>query len=113
MTTPGLMMAGWKKEEIKMKKELGIIGDENGKEYRRLYVYKNVHGNDGDVEITSKQSSYWGDFVGYFVVKYKEPSVFSMFIEEVHSIELSQAWDILEKGGHIERNDFGVPFWKD
>lgn len=97
-----------------MKKEqmLGIIGDENGKEYRRLFVYKNVHGHDGDVEITSEKSRYYGDLVGYFVVKYEDPSVFPMSIEEVHSTEFSQAWDILEKGGHIERNDFGVPFWK-
>ena len=98
-----------------MKKEqiLGIIGDENGKEYRRLFVYKNVHGHDGDVEITSEKSRYYGDFVGCFVVKYEEPRIFPMTIEEVHSREFSQAWDILEKGGHIKRNDFGVPFWEE
>ena len=97
-----------------MKKEqiLGIIGDENGKEYRRLFVYKNVHGHDGDVEITENQSGYYGDFVGYFAVKYKDPCIFPMSIEEVHSTEVRQAWDILEKSGHIERYD-GVPFWID
>ena len=72
-------------------KMLGIIGDENGKEYRRLFVYKNVHGHDGDVEITSKKSSYYGDYVGYFEVRYKDPSIFPMSIEEVHSTELRKA----------------------
>ena len=94
-------------------KMLGIIGDKNGKEYRRLSVYKNVHGHDGDVEITENQSRYYGDYVGYFVVKYSDPCIFPMSMEEVHSAEVRQAWDILEKGGHIERNDHGIPFWKE
>lgn len=98
---------------MKKEKMLGIIGDENGKEYRRLFVYKNVHGHDGDVEIAEKQSRYYGDYVGYFVVKYKEPSIFPMSIDEVHRTEFRKAWDILGKGGHIERNDFGIPFWKE
>ena len=97
---------------MKKEKMLGIIGDENGDLYRRLFVYKNVHGHDGDVEITSEKSRYYGDFVGYFAVRYKDPCVFPMSIEEVHRAEFSQAWDILEKGGHIERYD-GVPFWID
>jgi hypothetical protein len=98
-----------------MKKEriLGIIGDKHGEEYRRLFVYKNVHGYDGDVEIVSEKSRYYGDLVGCFVVKYEEPSIFPMSIEEVHGEEFSQAWNILEENGHIERNDHGVPFWKD
>ncbi|WP_303814182.1 hypothetical protein [Selenomonas ruminantium] len=65
------------------------------------------------LRLSVKKSRYYGDLVGYFVVKYKDPSVFPMPIEEVHSTEFSQAWNILEKGGHIERNDLGVPFWKD
>ena len=98
-----------------MKKEqiLGIIGDGHGEEYRRLFVYKNVHGNDGDVEIVSEKNRYYGDLVGYFIVKYEPPCIFPMSIEEVHSTEFSQAWNILEESGRIERNDFGVPFWRD
>ena len=98
-----------------MEKEqmMGIIGDENGKEYRRLFVYKNVHGHDGDVGIFRRKSHYYGDLIGYFVVKYKDPSIFPRSIEEVQNAEYSQAWNILEKSGHIERNEFGVPFWRD
>lgn len=93
-------------------KLLGVIGDADGEECRKLYVYKNVHGNHGDIDIFDHKNHCYGDLMGYFSVKYLEPTIFPMTIEEVYREEYSQAWDILEKSNHIERNDFGTPFWK-
>jgi hypothetical protein len=96
----------------KEEKILGYLGDSDGEESSRLYVYKNVHGNYGDVEIFRKRQPYF-NYVGEIVIKYNTFVFPGMTIEEFRESEYREGMKFLEATGHIIRNDMGTPFWKE